>query len=1097
MNKYRSADHKNGFLVRSVNRTAPIFVKVGGPLLIAIIERGIACLTSLRLTVVSLSAAVVLVFAGTLAQVDLGLYETQVRFFRSLFVIWTPAGTDLKIPVWPGGWLVGMVLLANLIAAHFKRFHLTWKKAGILLVHFGLIALLVGQFLTELMQVESFMVIRNGESKIFSEDGRKNELAVVDITDSREDKVVAIPESLVGAKGEVKLSQLPFTIRVKEFFVNSVPVSPKKEVPGRKIAASKEFANHLHFHEKPASRSMNSENMPSALVEVIAEGRVLGEWGVSTWLTKHGYKEKTREFLHGLRNGRGTVSVSQLDEAQRFTFAGRSYVISLRPVRYYKPYSIDLIKFTHARYKGTDIPKDFSSHIRIRNPGLREDREALIYMNNPLRYGGETYYQGGFLDQDSGTILQVVRNPAWLTPYLACVVVGAGLLVQFSMRFFLFLKNPSRNRSSFRTGTPESAGATFAMKRPSSEGRQKQYFSWIILALVGTWIVSGFRSPKNPTEFNLDEFGRLPVLANGRIQPIDSFARNSLLAIHGTQTVRPSTNDPTQKRILSAREWLLELMTHPEQADKRRIFRLENMDLRNLLGAREGRFGQIAFDEIEPKMGEITREARQISELEQETGRESQLRNGYEKDVMHLYQSLILYKRLKNAIQPEDAGDMNAELKAFRDSLPRAMAVIQKALPGDYSHSKTNVDVQRLSLFMKRYLEMTQWGHPMLIPPPNPETDRDAWSNVGTNLLLAVRSGEFHPAIEHFAEMASSFRDNEPVKFNRAVAGYRDWLIQNSLEKEVAKGTNEFLFMQLEPFYKTMFVYLIALLLACGYWLRFSPWLRISAYRLLILAFVLHTVGLAFRMWLEGRPPVTNLYSSAVFVGWGAVLLGIILERLYPEGIGTATAGCIGFITLIVAHNLALGGDTMEMMRAVLDTNVWLATHVVIINIGYAATALAGFLGLIYVTRGFFTQRLSPRSAKGLVQMTYGTTCFATLFTFVGTVLGGLWADQSWGRFWGWDPKENGALLIVLINAVILHARWGGLIQDRGLMGFVIVGNIATAWSWFGTNMLGVGLHSYGFMNKGFQWLVLFVVSQVVFILFAAIPLRHWRSFKE
>jgi ABC-type transport system involved in cytochrome c biogenesis permease subunit len=392
---------------------------------------------------------------------------------------------------------------------------------------------------------------------------------------------------------------------------------------------------------------------------------------------------------------------------------------------------------------------------------------------------------------------------------------------------------------------------------------------------------------------------------------------------------------------------------------------------------------------------------------------------------------------------------------------------------------------------------MTQWGHLMLIPPPNPKSDRDAWSNVGTNLLLAIRSGEFHPAIEHFAEMASSFRHNQPMRFNRAVGGHRDWLIENSLEKEVRKGRSEFFFIQLEPFYKTMLVYLLALLLACGYWLRFSPWLRISAHRLLILAFVLHTLGLVFRMCLEGRPPVTNLYSSAVFVGWGAVLLGIILERLYPEGIGTATAGCIGFITLIIAHNLALGGDTMEMMRAVLDTNVWLATHVVIINIGYAATALAGFLGLIYVARGFFTPALSEPSAKGLVQMTYGTTCFATLFTFVGTVLGGLWADQSWGRFWGWDPKENGALLIVLINAVILHARWGGFIQNRGLMGFAIFGNIVTAWSWFGTNMLGVGLHSYGFMDQGFKWLVLFAVSQVVFIFIAAVPSRHWRSFNK
>jgi ABC-type transport system involved in cytochrome c biogenesis permease subunit len=220
-----------------------------------------------------------------------------------------------------------------------------------------------------------------------------------------------------------------------------------------------------------------------------------------------------------------------------------------------------------------------------------------------------------------------------------------------------------------------------------------------------------------------------------------------------------------------------------------------------------------------------------------------------------------------------------------------------------------------------------------------------------------------------------------------------------------------------------------------------------------------------------------------------------VLEWIYRNAIGSVAAGAIGFSTLLIAHHLALGGDTLEMMRAVLDTNLWLATHVVTVTTGYAATFLAGFLAIIYIGRGVLTRSLDKPTADSLARMVYGVVCFATLFSFVGTVLGGIWADQSWGRFWGWDPKENGALLIVMWNAIILHARWGGMIKQRGLMCLAVAGNIFTSWSWFGTNMLGVGLHSYGFTDAAFWALSIFVVSQAAIILLANLPLDKWRSF--
>jgi ABC-type transport system involved in cytochrome c biogenesis permease subunit len=187
----------------------------------------------------------------------------------------------------------------------------------------------------------------------------------------------------------------------------------------------------------------------------------------------------------------------------------------------------------------------------------------------------------------------------------------------------------------------------------------------------------------------------------------------------------------------------------------------------------------------------------------------------------------------------------------------------------------------------------------------------------------------------------------------------------------------------------------------------------------------------------------------------------------------------------------------MEMMQAVLDSNFWLSTHVVTVTIGYSGTFLAGIIGIFYILRGLFTRSLTQADSKTLGGMAYGIVCFSALFSFVGTILGGIWADQSWGRFWGWDPKENGALMIVLWNAIILHARWGGIARTRGIMVMTVFGNIITALSWFGVNMLGVGLHSYGFMEKSFLWLMGFIASQFVIIGLGMIPLRYWRSFQK
>jgi ABC-type transport system involved in cytochrome c biogenesis permease subunit len=226
------------------------------------------------------------------------------------------------------------------------------------------------------------------------------------------------------------------------------------------------------------------------------------------------------------------------------------------------------------------------------------------------------------------------------------------------------------------------------------------------------------------------------------------------------------------------------------------------------------------------------------------------------------------------------------------------------------------------------------------------------------------------------------------------------------------------------------------------------------------------------------------------------VLFGLVLESMYRIGIGNIVAAAIGFATLLIAYFLSAGGDTIAVLQAVLDTQFWLATHVVCVSLGYTATFVAGAFGLLYVLFGLTTPLVTSSMRKDLARMIYGTICFAIFFSFFGTVLGGLWADDSWGRFWGWDPKENGALIIVLWNALVLHARWGKMVADRGLAVLAVGGNIVTAWSWFGVNELGIGLHSYGFTEGVLLTLGLFVLSQLAVIVLGMLPTTLWWSFQ-
>ena len=370
--------------------------------------------SSLKLTVACLVLGCVVVFWGTIAQVHLGLYKAQSEIFRSLVIYWQPPGAGFKVPVFPGGYSVGAVLLINLLAAHLRFYKPGKRKIGIMLIHVGVMLLLVGQMLTDFLSRESVLHLRLGQTKNYSEAPRAWELAVIDTTDKDSRKVVAIPCNLLARLGVVTDPALPFAVSVKTYYANSelseTPAPGFEPVNGALAPAPAGGA--IWWRELPRETAMDRVDQPSAIVEIAGD-----------------------------HDGPGAYLVSSLLAPGRpFTFNGRSYEMQIRPGRFPMPFSLHLLEFHHDDYPGTDIPRNFSSRVRLQNPENGEDRQVLIFMNNPLRYGGLTFYQASYDPDDRGSILQVVRNPGWLTPYVSCVLVAAGLVTQFLSHLLPFLK---------------------------------------------------------------------------------------------------------------------------------------------------------------------------------------------------------------------------------------------------------------------------------------------------------------------------------------------------------------------------------------------------------------------------------------------------------------------------------------------------------------------------------------------------------------------------------------------------------------------------------------------------------------------------------
>jgi ABC-type transport system involved in cytochrome c biogenesis permease subunit len=772
--------------------------------------------------------------------------------------------------------------------------------------------------------------------------------------------------------------------------------------------------------------------------------------------------------------------------------------------------------------------------------------------------------------------------------------------------------------------------------------RSAKFWAPLVAAGFGVLYFAGTMAPHaDKGKMNLARAATLPVIEGGRVKPLDTYARIQLTLLNRRQTYIDEFENKQQ-----AVRWLFNLLAEgytdtvvnrPVPVSDPEVRQWFGLDARPiglyfpdeiLSGARtkSEEFQTIAkkkpeqMTPLEKKLMETAMrcfEQRKVAEKMQEArdkagsaekARVFRIENDQVLAILNLKPRDGLRYSLSEIIGDGDDSvydekvDKSQRRKFFKQFYDKAVVAANRP-----EEERDLQDVKTLELFEHlqsdrrlRSLDVRQRDpnereRTRLLVVPGTTAGLDDWKTLGDS--LREDDPDSNPAAASLQRIVQAYAADDAKTFNKEIDSYLERM-NATIPAAMSKVRLETWFNNFAPFYHCASLYVLVLLLSIVSWAVWQEPLRRSAFWLGVVVVIVHTSALLLRMYLTGRPPVTNLYSSAVFIGWGCVLLGLGVELIYRNGIPLAVASVLGFATMIIAHHLGGSGDTMEVMQAVLDTNFWLATHVTTVTLGYTATFVAGFFAMVFIfrmlssaVRKYFTEPTAPvggeaiyfvlavlgwvlmpatlllavscglwllwssgeplswevvgalslpliggagvyaalvisrrfsktaaqqpvgqiptmvgalddlaltqSSSKSLSGMIYGTVCFATLLSFVGTVLGGIWADQSWGRFWGWDPKENGALLIVIMNALVLHARWGGMVRERGLALLAIVGNMVTAWSWFGTNQLGVGLHAYGFNKSLALGCSIFWVSQFAMLGMGLMPLRFWRAYAE
>lgn len=575
----------------------------------------------------------------------------------------------------------------------------------------------------------------------------------------------------------------------------------------------------------------------------------------------------------------------------------------------------------------------------------------------------------------------------------------------------------------------------------------------------------------------IDEMESVAVQDNGREKPLAVLAAFRLYKIHGRRDLKYSITDASgkEKKItLSPIEWLLDVWCFPEQAGHYPLFRIENSAVMDALSLEnDGQtpdFVYISYEEIFKVANKLRELAIKYADIDASN------RSPVEAHIVGLWQQFITYNRLHRQLEAfHYSVPIDGELQTLFGSDRANLGLIAQHADGfrgmlsklDPELANAPESLLSVTKFIGSVVENDASGVGLVGPL---DEDSEEWIPFGAALERVIK-GQKGPVVE----MITSLQEATNAK---ALSDREAALLRYKAASIAAAGPHydkvqidrETYYYRASWHYRSIHWFLFAFVLAAVTWLmprnKVMWWASMAVS---IAALGMLSYDLTLRCLITGHPPIKNLYDTFLFIAAVSVLLLIATEFVMPRRIALAAAPFFGALLVMFAriYEVSSASDTMDPLVAVLDSNFWLATHVTTINIGYAAGLVAALLAYVWIfTRVTRIYHPSDVGAKALIRMCYGVTCFGLLFSVVGTILGGVWANDSWGRFWGWDPKENGALMICLAQISLLHARMSGWVRDFGFVMWSGITGLVVVFSWFHVNLLQVGLHAYGFSSE-------------------------------
>ncbi len=600
-------------------------------------------------------------------------------------------------------------------------------------------------------------------------------------------------------------------------------------------------------------------------------------------------------------------------------------------------------------------------------------------------------------------------------------------------------------------------------------------------------------------------YKHIPIQEEGRIKPLDSFARNQLLRFNGKTSLTIHQNN--EKLKLDAIDWLMSILTQDPSSLEIPIFKIENPDLVDVIKLNWREKSTYSYNEINDGLNYVDDKINNpelINTLIQRNRQEGEKLDLVDKQLLDLSQRRDLFNQLYHSasilipnitidnpnimrlLQIEDNQSISfASLMIKIDDLYQKIAQrseedreqLMQQFGQDFIDDPNLLSDFILQLVMQEInIEDVSLPSDILKIFPAKKTN-DAW--ISPNDLDKTNIAEYAVIIITIENIFKSYIDNTSINTDE-LNQYKD-IISSKYNVNTNVLIREANYNKANLFYWSLIFYILSFISATIFLMiknRHSK-LKFIPFIFLIIGFLYNTAGLIIRMTILNRPPVSTLYESVIFVAFIAVLLAIILEIIRRDNFSLLIGALSGIILHYISFGYAADGDTFGVLVAVLNSNFWLATHVTTIATGYGTTIIASLVGHLYLLKAAFNP--NKKELKSIFNIMLATTFIALFFTMFGTILGGIWGDQSWGRFWGWDPKENGALLIVMWLLMMLHLKISGWVKGSGYALGLVLANITVALAWFGVNLLSVGLHNYGFTEGAAFNLLIFIIFELLF----------------